>query len=392
MSSTLKQHNTPPSRKGRRRSPDSTQRLITLAQTVAAEPDTADLSATEERLIALVLRLVTQGSDRKIWQALTTLESRHAHKAADCVTFWAEDAASTIELLMMPDASVDAEHAATPPDPVPGEATAFLVPVIFFTPPGTSLPLTVPLGHTLDALAHSFRQHGLLGAEPSLVLFPGLYRLADLPDTWSERRRWLQILCAHVTRQTANPIPLASPDPEAEPEEAPATTLRLRFLVGAVLRAGGEDSTTPAGPLWDTETPLFASDAAQVAALTAWQHTVTALLERTMKTVSVWPGFPDLWSEALDAGVDWWNHVVVESAFTTYCAQRGVAPDAVLADIRWNADASAWQGAFLTMADTGPSWFWVGWGDPADQRDALLEALRSLGIRRIALDEQGCEG
>ncbi len=391
MSSTLKHAHASPSRKRRSQSSDSTQRLITLAQAVAAEPDTEDLSPTEERLIECVIRLVTQGLDRKILQALTTLESRHAHEAADCVTFWAEDAASTVELLMMPNASADADHAATPPNPVPGEATAFLIPIIFFTPPGSSLPLTVPFGHTLDALARSFRQHGLLGAAPSVVLFPGLYRLADLPDTWSERRRWLQILCAHVTRQTANPIPRASHDPEAEPEEATATTLRLRFLVGAVIRAGDEESTTPAGPLWDTDVPLFASDADQMAALTAWQETVTTLLARTMKAVSVWPGFPDLWSDALDAGLEWWNDVIIEQALATYCAQQGVTPDAVLADIRWNADATAWQGAFVTMADTGPSWLWVGWGDPADQRDALLAALRSLGIRRLALDEQGCE-
>lgn len=391
MSSPLNRSPASPPRKKRHRSSDSTQRLITLAQAVAAEPDTEDLSAAEERLADLVTRLVTQGSDRKIWQALTTLESRQAHEAADCVIFWAEDAASTIELLMTSHASTDAAHAAPPPHPTRGEATAFLIPVICLTPPGTSLPLTVPLGHTLDALAHSFRQHGLLGPESSLVLLPGLYRLADLPETWSGRRRWLEILCAHVTRQTVQPIPPASPDPKADPQDSTVPTLRLRFLVGTIIRAGGETAPPLAGPAGDTDGPLFSSDADREAALTAWQETVTALLGRTMKAVAVWPGFPDLWSDALDAGVAWWNHVIIEQALAAYCDQRGVTPDAVRADIRWNADAAAWQGAFLTMADTGPSWLWVRWGDPADQRDALLAALRSLGIRRMTLDEHGCE-
>ena len=97
------------------------ERLVTLAQ----RAHDIDFSPEEERLADLIARLVSRGLDHPIDRALDYLYAHDDLKAAERILFWAEDAASTIDILL----SSDQE------EPMVGEITAFLVPLIFITPP-----------------------------------------------------------------------------------------------------------------------------------------------------------------------------------------------------------------------------------------------------------------
>lgn len=286
---------------------DETRRLVALAQTAAADADTEDLSSDEERLADRVVRLIAKGSDRSILRALEWLDAQHAHEAADLLAFWAEDAADTVEVVLNQDG-----HAAA------GEATTFLVPMVLAAPRDKTLPLAIPLTAPFGQLTQSFRAHQLIGIEPSLVLLPRLFRLADLPSTWSGRRQWLNSLLAAL-REEPTSGPRSTPEPVEDAEGMPGLMLHLRFLAGAIV----DDGTDRGRPVWDASDRSPEADTI-VDHLESWQRTAADLLQEALRVTVVIPGVPNLWRDALNDGLDLWNHATLGTSLEAFCQQSGV--------------------------------------------------------------------
>ncbi len=347
---------------------NETERLITLAQATQSD----DFSPQEGRLADLVSRLIARGSDRSIERALDYLGVHGDLEAAARILFWAEDAASTMDIIVSPDKVSS--------DPTIAELTCFLVPLVFITPSSFTLPLNIPLTETLNQLAQSFRQHHLIDALPTLILLPHLYRLQDLPSTWSARYQWLQQLLAAASSQ-----PYHLPPPSLEPENSSTSehsaTIHLRFLLGAVVL----DSEVSHRPLWDQDIPWEESDT-MYSHGSAWQDTVIALLQQVLPDTIVLPDLPDLWSDALTSSLNLWNHVVLDTTWDWFCRESAAPPEAVVADVRWVPEEPAWSVTFATPFYRGPTWLWMCPDDPVQERHQLLDALHDHNISRIQLD------
>jgi hypothetical protein len=352
------------SQSSRRRGPSWTARLVALAEDAAADTDPEAASAAEHRLAQLVERLIDRDAERPILSALDALNARHAHEAAELLQFWADDSASTLDVTVT---SVDG--------PAVGNATLFLVPIILAVSASGAMPLAVPPGSAWDALVHSFREHELISPGPSLALAAHLYRFADLPRSWVARRQWLKRLLASLT-DAATGLPSATADDE---DRIPIP--RLRFLLGVVV--GTDDDV----PVWEAS----AGEAvARDRRLESWQYAALAVLQEALGSdVVLWVGPPGFWTDALEAGVDDWNHLVLASLADQHRAAAPGAPEDILADVRWHPD-KGWVVTLSSVGYTSPSFAWLGLHDPSTDRDDLLDALRTLGIRRIALDERDC--
>ncbi len=345
------------------------ERLVTLAQ----RAHDIDFSPEEERLADLIARLVSRGLDHPIDRALDYLYAHDDLKAAERILFWAEDAASTMDILL----SSDQEESRV------GEITAFLVPLIFITPPSFMPPVSIPLPETLNQLARSFRQHHLIDAFPTLILLPELYRLQDLPTMWSTRHRWLQQLLAAATAQPYH-LPTPSLESLGSNLSQHTVTIHLRFLVGAVIVDADEDSHRP---LWDQEIPWGESETMWSGA-SDWQETVITLLQKVLPDIIVLPDLPDLWSDALTSSLNLWNHVVMDTAWDIFRHQSTAPLNEIVADIRWISQESAWSVTFVDPSRRSPPLLWMSPDDPSEQRQALLDALHDHGISRIQLNMQ----
>jgi len=352
------------SQSSRRRGPSWTARLVALAEDAAADADPEAATAAEHRLAQLVERLIDRDAERPILSALDALNERHAHDAAELLQFWADDSASTLDVTVT---SVDG--------PAFGNATLFLVPVILSGSGSQAIPLAVPPGSAWDTLVHSFREHDLIGPGPSLALAAHLYRFVDLPRSWVARRQWLKRLLASLT-DAATGLPRATAD-----EEDRLPLPRLRFLLGVVVSA-------------DDDVPVWEGSAGEPTErdprLEAWQYTALAVLQEALGfETALGVGSPGLWTEALEAGVDDWNHLVLASLADQHREAAPGAPEDVLADVRWHPDRG-WVLTLSSVGYTSPSFAWLGLHDPSTDREDLLDALRTLGIRRMALDERDC--
>lgn len=357
--------------------PHVIDRLITLAEKASAS-DSEDFSLPETRLATLVSRLIDQGWDGAISRARDYLETHQAHDAADRLAFWAEDAASTLPVGFSPQADAPpSPHAATH-----GHVTTFLIPLILVTPDATPVPLTVPLPETVTALVRTLRQCQLINGNATITLQPGLYRLADLPTQWSDRRQWLHRL-RNVALNGLVPLPAPTPEPQAPPNGSPTSALHLRFLVGAVRVREKEESPEP---IWAGGLPL--ADAGDDR-LDRWHDAVTILFATLMPHVFVAPGVPGLWSDAINQSLHLWNRVVLDTTLAAYCRETSTALDDLQAEIRWQPREKAWQVTFVTPGHASPSWRWMGRDKPQYQRHELLDTLEAVGIRRIVIDARG---
>lgn len=347
---------------------NGTDRLIQLARAAADDSDLDDLSDAENALADLVGRLLDRSSDRPIHRALAVLEQEQADDAADLLRFWADDAATTIDVAV-----------STPEGLEGGDVTLFLIPLVLATP-ASPLPLSIPDG-PLQALTASLRTHGLpeIGAEPAIVLLGSLYRLADLPTSWAERRRWGRTIVAHLAHQLAA-LPPATREPTAETTASDAVSLHLRFLLGAVIASG--DTV----PDWDDADEDDWDDADRAAQLQAWQTEMHRILGPTFRASEMLAGFPGLWTAGLMRGLDLWHGVLGSTLLHTHLQHTGLSATDVLADVRWMG--GFWRIQFVSALQTSPPWHWVVARDADTDRDLLLDLLRSFGLRRFALDER----
>lgn len=347
---------------------NGTDRLIQLARAAADDSDLDDLSDAENALADLVGRLLDRGSDRPIHRALAVLEQEQADDAVDLLRFWADDVATTIDVAV-----------STPEGLENGDVTLFLIPLVLATP-ANPLPLSIPDG-PLQALTASLRTHGLpgIGPEPAIVLLGSLYRLADLPTSWAERRRWGRTIVAHLAHQPAT-LPPATREPTAETDASDAVSLHLRFLLGAVI-ASGDDV-----PDWFDADEDDWDDADRAAQLQAWQSQVHRILSPTLGGIELATHFPAPWTTALTHGLDLWHAVLGSTLLHTHLQHTGLSATDVLADVRWMG--GFWRIQFVSALQTSPPWHWVIMRDGDTDRDLLLDLLRSFGLRRFALDER----
>lgn len=349
------------------------QLLMALAvNAVDDDPDSTTLSDVQQRLANTIAQVVKRGNDQPIVQALEGLDAEHAHDAADLVSFWADDAAQTLEIMLT-----------SPDGPVHGTANFVVIP--FFVANLGSDPLPVDLRRypQFDGLAKSLRAHQLLGPEPTLYFSGGFYRLEDLPQSWAVRRDWLQRLTEEAAGQRA-PQLLATPEP---PPDGPPEALQssLRFLVGVIFADDDDDSI-----LWDLLEPDSVSDDVVADRFDAWRVEAASLMEDMLPTVPhVLPGAPALWAEGVAGGIALWNEMVSAILLEDHCHQANAVPDRVLADIRWMAEDEAWQIVFVSPTLASAPQRWLVAEDPADSREDLTEYLRTLGIRRFSVDESG---
>lgn len=355
-----------------RAAPTLHQRLIALAEAAVIEdgPDAA-LSTREQRLANVVVRSLRQGRDQPVLDAIAALDEQHAHKAADLLTFWADDAAQTLEI-----------QVTSPEGPVPGTATFVLIPFFISRTGPDPLPLDLRSHRQFDPLVKSLRAHHLIGPGPTLYLCGGFYRLADVSTSWAARRDWLQ----QVVREAAGQ-PASVPPPTPEPlQNWPVQTvhMHLRFVVGVVIAAGDDDSVT-----WNQlERPPLADDAMEET-LEGWRADVGALMLEMLESPAVVPGDPGLWTDAVQSGIELWNEMVSAIMLDGHCRAANATPDRVLADIRWTEKDAAWQVALSSPALTSAPWRWLVAEDPIESRDDLADFLRHQGIRRFAWDEHG---
>lgn len=349
------------------------QRLIAMAEAAQADddPESTALPESHQRLAETVEQILDRGSDKPIRSAVEALDAKHAHEAAELLSFWADDAAQTLDITI------------TRTDgPVEGTANLFLVPLVIATTTSDPLPLDVNGRPQFDAFVKSLRVHHLIGTELSALMLGRLYRLADLPSGWVMRRHWLQQIVVGAAGQPAS-TPKATPEPSREAPEL-SLALHLRFFVGVILAEGEESSV-----LWDQLDLPSLPESVVEERLEAWRADAGPLVQKMLESPNVMLGDPGLWSEAVEEGIELWNEVIGGVMLNKHCEVANAAPDRVLADIRWMEQDAVWQIALSSPTITSEPWRWLIAKDPAESREALVAFLRMQGIRRFAWDEHG---
>jgi len=327
------------------------QRLVRQALAV---PDTSGFTDAEDALVSLVHRALDRGSDRPIHHALDQLRAQESHTAADRLAFWAETCASTRD-------DLPSENPAdSQTDSL--EASIFLLPALIFNPPGTQWPTTIPPGPLLDTLTHSFRQHHLIGPEPSLAIIPYWYATTDLPATWSGRRRWLNDgLQALRTHQISG-----FPAPQAPLESPSAPTWQLRWIVGIIV------SSHLLHLPWLQNAPEPADTYPE------WATTIEAALRTAYPESTVWVESPGPWTPTLAAAITTYH----EYALALQLQSLPTLP--TLVTITESEAEEAWL--LEWKSPKGRATYL--WHVPDAQEDALeviVRTLRHLAIPRMTI-------
>lgn len=355
----------------RQRSRDRVRQLVQLAKEAAVSSDADALSDAESRLADVLARRLDQGTDSVVQRALERLDAEQVDAAADVLSFWADDAATHLDLLVTRGAET-----------VAGTLSLFLVPLVLVTEADRTVPATISLADTLDHLATRFRHWGLIGPDPSLGLFPGLYRLTDLPVSWARRRQWLRQVASAVAHQ-----PAAVPAPTLEPglltKDAAATSLHLRFLLGFVLTEDGDDAGEFLGAAWppdgDANDDLHRR-------IEEWQQSVSAALSAVLPQTSLITGLPDTWCAAIENGRVLWNIVVTDTMLAAFLERTGTDPDQIVATVQWENAVGGWKITCHTPAQSEVPWAWVSASDPEADLHALLDYLHQQGNYRLHID------
>lgn len=346
-----------------------TNQIVMLAETVAMAVPSEDQPESAVRLTHVLTRVLDAGSDHPIHRAVEALDARHAHEAGDLVLMAAGEAAGTLDVVL-----------SRPGGNLAGVASTFLVPLVLAASPPTVVPRVIPQGAAWEGLVRSLRTHGLIDDQSSVVCHNALYTLADLPRSWVAERQWLRLLVDGLSRKEPA---LPPPALEAAPSiETPVDgTPHLRFLVGTVLGTGDEP------PLWEADDPETLEAQGR---FDDWLASSAAFVQAALGLEHVVVGHPDRWDDARSAGETLWNMAGAALAIERHCAQAGCTPDAVLADVRWQGgEDGAWLVSLTSLGHVSRPWSWHPTYDPDEDRDALLDTLRSQGIRRMAVDERG---
>lgn len=271
------------------------RKLITLAQRSTGSSERS--AALEMDLAQAIDKAVENGADGQILHAFRVLVEDGQEEAAEMFHFWAEEAANSISVFLTQDDGT--------PDGaiIPGSAELFFVPVLMLVSEEVEIPLSMnETTAASDQVAKSFRRHGLIGQEPSIILSSWLYALEDLPRKLSKQRTWL--------RRIFQSAPIAGgnqdmPVPACEPKKPGGAVLLLRFLSFVTVSGIGDED---AGPLIAGDLEVINEDDANApqlsAQLSAWSDGVTELLEDAMEDVEVMAvGTPLHLGDAMDEGV-----------------------------------------------------------------------------------------
>lgn len=343
--------------------------IVTWAEAVAMADQPEDRPEPAARLAQVLTRVLDAGSDHPIHRAVEALDARHAHDAADIVLMAAGGVAGTLDTVV-----------SRPDGDLVGVAALFLVPVVLVAPPSTEVPRVIPMGSAWEGLARSLRVYGLVDDASSVVCHNALYTVADLPRSWVVQRQWLRMLVEGIRRKEST-LPAPTPDEPPSAERPVASARHLRFLVGAVLSTGDDP------PLWDADdldTPETQDR------FDGWLASAAGFFEEALGIEAVLVEHPDLWDDAIETGVTLWNMAGASLAIEWHCANARCTPDAVLADVRWQGgEEGEWTVSLSSLDCVSRPWAWKPTYNPDDDRDTLLDTLRSRGIRRIAVDERG---
>jgi len=368
--------------------PDWTHQIFLAARLAGKPPrqnDSGRLAESESRLVDLVAGALDTGTDKHVLRALEDLEEAHLDDAAAMVAFWADDAASTLPVMMQGEDGVDA-----------GEMELFLVPVLLMVDAGHAIPLQVPdmrrddQRSPLDLCATSFRRYGLIGQEPSVAVLPWLYAYADLPVTWAGQRGLLRQVMAAISGQ-----PSRLPRPE-QTDVGTQHATALRFVLFAVSSSLGDTDTGPLlnggfadmddlNDLGDAPTGdgVEMDDAAPEGDphLLAWQEDFGQTLTECLPGVlSVRTGTPAWWDDAIHAGFDMRNLFGLitavapdggrETTLSTYAAM-GFYRVADTLELRIGITRDGrFTGGFV----------WACHQDPEDEVDEAFAALEHMGV------------
>lgn len=357
-------------------------RLVQLAQKVTANPQVEGLSPIEQELIDLVERLIVQGSDHTLRQAMDQLQALNHPDAAHLIEFWAHDAASFTTL---------GWKTSETSGPVPGTASIMVIPLIVESSQTLSIPLSIPNRETMFELVRSFRRHGLIGPGPMAVVFPGLYRLEDLPRSWSAQRHWLDQCLAAVTNQ-GDEIPPPTPEPEPLTVFATQHRVFLRFLVGIALFADDDRERGPLGDntFWDDDTSeIFAKP------LEAWQQDAAAILSAVIPQATFNITRPSSWEDGLDAGRAMQNTLRLQHSLVNFIITQDVDPDGVIVALTWEAATRSWI-ITIEMVNTAIEAITVesepiSWAcklSPHEEIALILDTLQTYGIVHTIIEER----
>jgi len=346
------------------------------------EPNDEGSAETMTRLAELITHLIDSGRERSVIAAINALSARGDADAADEVAFLADDAAQVLEIAVLRQAPGETEAEA-----VAGQAVLFAIPVLLIGDGERAAPVALTNEgadrSALDKAARSFRDAGLIGSEPSLVLTPYLYRVEDLPSDWEGWRRLHRALLDQ--RQSASsvsdlPVPSEGEEPGPDP-------LQLRYMLVSVQSA--LDESDPGPLITGTD-----DDSERDALIEAWAGAYTEILIAGldgMWEISVGdPGEPD---EAGRDGLELLNGCLLMMGIEE-AAGEGQEPGTVSASIvGWRTP----NGDLLTIGLEGKhgefsgAW-WVCGENMRGDIEAVREFLESAGVTRVVADEQIYEG
>jgi hypothetical protein len=372
-----------------RRIPRAAERLLDLAWEVANRlQQKAPYHRQERKLSDLVERVLEQGDRQALQEAFERLDHANREDALQILSYWVIHHASVLKATFQTAA---------------GETNAqihvFLLPILFVVPIGTAVPSAVPASpdlprqSPLHSLVTSFRRHGLVVGDCSVLVVPDLYSVPELPQ---DAFAWRQRLHRFETLLQGHSEPLIRSTPEGEKvSDAPQQGFSwvLRYVQMAVVT--DEDHPDP-GPLITGELALCtfdeeALDDADRTRTEVWKRQVESWHEEIVSKlgaawdseVSLSVGVPAVYDEALTAGQTMANSEQLAHTAEALL-EEGVPHLQAVIGAFYGADTELRVGLHGSVGlYYGTAWTCVG--DVDLEMEEAEEILRNNGITEITV-------
>lgn len=329
------------------------------------------------QLLQLVERILVAQGDQTILQAINRLDAMNDRSLADLLESNADEVSSAAPVSLQLK------------DGLTSDCTLRLwaLPVLLETRPGMTTPDTVsePL---CAEIARSFRRHGLISGEATVVLSPLLYTLNNFPVDWCDRRELLRQFGDQLNAGTSGiAVDIAAP---AIPSRR-SSGIVLRFLVMAVTTLNDE----PPGLLaadWDTplevlDNPQSTADAVR---LDAWRGEMAAVLKRIDGIHASTCGVPGSFTDAIYSGTLMDNVARLDAAITQASDAKTGTDDITACVSVHRTDSGAIN---IRIGILGPGGFygsaWRCWSSPEDidtDIEDVKTTLEGLGVERTTVD------
>lgn len=343
------------------------RRLIMLASQVVQDPEGTDDQF--DQLAELIEQQLEAGRDRVIQKALEQ----------------APDAAVYEELL-------DDVLAAIEWQTVIGADEELMDLILFAVPLQLALyapaqPRTVPVTlSNIDVLVKSFRQHGLVGAAPTVVLQNYLYSFDELGALPFSRRYALPLRMLEAMQRSGWADLFQSQEPPVELPPGEAHIL-MRFMLGLVVQ-------TP-----DDPQPFIGEeedDEALAERGLAWMDAIAREVERQLAEANLEalcvPSFPAPLQSALQEGYQQHREFALQIALNQ-TLEQGSDPTLLYALLALPSPATE-EAVLITLADRNTeqprlryAWQPAPWDDPAEVLDSIQTILTQAGIQDIRIDD-----